>query len=117
MLNQERTDTGASLEDIDADLDNALELTFPASDPIAIGHPTSNHPRRPVHRQTPVIVLEVASQPGRDKPSKPGDEAPPGTPGTGEDLCPKCGGTGRSNGEPCPNCAGTGKITEGIGGA
>ena len=28
-------------------------------------------------------------------PARPGDEAPPGTPGTGETLCPRCGGTGR----------------------
>jgi hypothetical protein len=24
----------------------------------------------------------------------PGDEAPPGTPGAGENICPACGGTG-----------------------
>jgi DnaJ-class molecular chaperone len=47
----------------------------------------------------------------------PGDEAPPGTPGTGEDLCRACGGTGILNGSPCPECEGTGKVTVGIGGA
>jgi DnaJ-class molecular chaperone len=47
----------------------------------------------------------------------PGDQAPPGTPGTGEDLCPKCGGKGQLNGRPCENCDGTGKIVKGIGGA
>ena len=52
----------------------------------------------------------------------PGDDAPPGTPGTGEDVCPVCQGTGRlldeddGDGEVCPNCGGTGVITEGIGG-
>lgn len=54
----------------------------------------------------------------------PGDEAEPGTPGTGEDVCPVCHGSGRSidaddedeNDTPCPNCGGTGVITEGIGG-
>ena len=25
----------------------------------------------------------------------PGDEAPPGTPGAGENICPTCGGTGK----------------------
>ena len=35
-------------------------------------------------------------------PTNPGDEAPAGTPGTGEDICPACSGSG--------------KITEGIGG-
>ena len=47
----------------------------------------------------------------------PGDEAPPGTPGTGEDICPECNGSGKKGGGSCPNCAGTGRITRGIGGA
>jgi hypothetical protein len=47
----------------------------------------------------------------------PGDEAPPGTPGTGEAVCPACGDSGRAeNGQTCGVCSGTGKITEGIGG-
>jgi DnaJ-class molecular chaperone len=48
---------------------------------------------------------------------KPGDEAPPGTPGTGEDICPDCNGRGKTReGRPCPGCEGTGRITRGIGG-
>jgi hypothetical protein len=48
----------------------------------------------------------------------PGDEAPPGTPGTGEDICPECNGRGKTpEGKPCPGCAGTGRVTRGIGGA
>jgi DnaJ-class molecular chaperone len=47
----------------------------------------------------------------------PGDEAEPGTIGTGEDTCPQCQGKGRIGGSQCPNCGGTGRITEGIGGA
>lgn len=47
----------------------------------------------------------------------PGDEAPAGTPGTGEDVCPVCRGAGRINNRPCENCGGTGKVIEGIGGA
>ena len=47
----------------------------------------------------------------------PGDEAPPGTPGTGENVCPHCHGTGRIGSKSCPDCGGTGKITTGIGGA
>ena len=50
------------------------------------------------------------------QPLKPGDEAPAGTPGTGENVCPVCNGTGRSGGRSCANCSGTGKITTGIGG-
>jgi DnaJ-class molecular chaperone len=47
---------------------------------------------------------------------KPGDEAAPGTPGTGENICPQCHGSGRLNGQSCPNCRGTGRITSGIAG-
>lgn len=50
-------------------------------------------------------------------PAKPGDKAAPGTPGTGENLCRSCNGTGKIDAEPCPECAGTGKVTEPIGGA
>ena len=47
----------------------------------------------------------------------PGDEAAPGTPGTGEDICPLCHGHGRIMRSRCPNCGGTGRIIRGIGGA
>ncbi|KRR06416.1 hypothetical protein [Bradyrhizobium valentinum] len=47
----------------------------------------------------------------------PGDEAARGTPGTGDDICPECHGSGRINGSPCPNCGGGGTITRAIGGA
>ena len=50
-------------------------------------------------------------------PTSPGDEAAPGTPGTGEDVCRDCNGSGRVDGRECPACDGTGVITEGIGGA
>lgn len=47
----------------------------------------------------------------------PGDEAPPGTPGSGEDVCPVCHGTGKlADASPCPNCGGTGRICEELGG-
>ncbi|QAY77331.1 hypothetical protein [Sphingosinicella sp. BN140058] len=46
----------------------------------------------------------------------PGDEAAPGTPGTGENLCRHCNGTGEHDGTPCPVCGGTGKIIEGLAG-
>ncbi len=43
----------------------------------------------------------------------PGDEAAPGTPGTGEDICPDCHGSGQLRGGACPACGGTGKIVQG----
>jgi DnaJ-class molecular chaperone len=46
----------------------------------------------------------------------PGDDAPPGTLGTGEDICRDCHGSGRIDGKTCPACGGTGKVTEGVGG-
>jgi len=47
----------------------------------------------------------------------PGDEAAPGTVGSGDDVCPACSGSGKNaSGGACPNCRGTGIITEGIGG-
>jgi RecJ-like exonuclease len=46
----------------------------------------------------------------------PGDEAPPDTPGAGEDLCQACQGTGKVEGRRCTLCSGTGKVLQGIGG-
>lgn len=50
-------------------------------------------------------------------PLNPGDEAASGTPGTGEDICPACRGTGVTDaGRVCSTCNGTGRVVEGIGG-
>ena len=58
------------------------------------------------------------SEPSRPTPPmSPGDEMPAGTPGSGEAVCPDCGGTGRANGGDCRTCSGTGHVTVGIGGA
>ena len=46
----------------------------------------------------------------------PGDEAPPGTESTGEDVCPSCVGSGVQGDEDCPVCSGTGRVIEGVGG-
>lgn len=53
----------------------------------------------------------------------PEDDPAPGAPGTGEDVCPECHGTGRktdadggASDAPCPRCDGSGRIIEGIGG-
>jgi hypothetical protein len=44
----------------------------------------------------------------------PGDEAPPGTPGTGDDVCPECAGSGRIDGRECANCLGRGRVVKAI---
>lgn len=49
-------------------------------------------------------------------PLNPGDDAPPGTPGTGENVCPACQGSGKRAGAECPTCGGTGIVIEGIAG-
>ena len=58
----------------------------------------------------------MASDAAKDAPLNPGDEAAPGTPGSGDDVCPVCDGAGRVDGKPCANCGGSGRITRGIGG-
>ena len=67
----------------------------------------------------------AASRPGAPAPQKvgggeslsPGDEAAPGTVGSGDDVCTVCAGSGKNaSGGDCPNCRGTGIVTEGIGG-
>jgi hypothetical protein len=66
------------------------------------------------------IIFErvtIGDDMGPDPDLNPGDEARPGTPGTGEALCPTCGGSGRKGGKTCKTCNGTGKVIEGIGGA
>ncbi len=47
--------------------------------------------------------------------TNPGGEAPAGTPGTGEDVCPECHGTGRLDGSECVECGGTGVVPDGVG--
>jgi DnaJ-class molecular chaperone len=46
----------------------------------------------------------------------PGDQAASGTPGTGEDVCPSCHGSGRVGSESCRKCGGSGRVIESIGG-
>ena len=46
----------------------------------------------------------------------PGDDAKPGTPGTGENVCPACKGSGKVDNRSCQECGGTGVVIEGISG-
>jgi DnaJ-class molecular chaperone len=47
---------------------------------------------------------------------KPADQAPEGTPSTGETICARCAGTGKLAGKACPDCKGSGTVVEGVGG-
>jgi DnaJ-class molecular chaperone len=46
----------------------------------------------------------------------PGDDAAPGTAGTGEDVCPDCQGSGKIDNQDCQNCGGTGIVIQGLAG-
>jgi len=61
-------------------------------------------------KSTPIAAPNAASM-------NPGDEAPRGTPGTGDNVCPVCHGSGKLRGGVCGNCAGTGRVVTAIGGA
>ena len=66
-----------------------------------------------------------SSGPGGSQPStvapgsskSPGDEVPAGTPQTGEDVCPRCGGSGKVDGATCPECQGSGTVIVNVGDA
>jgi len=47
----------------------------------------------------------------------PGDADELGPAGVGENICPKCNGSGKVAGAECEYCNGRGKILEGIAGA
>lgn len=55
--------------------------------------------------------------PSPEAASRPGDEAAPGTPQTGEGLCPACSGRGVVGGRRCDVCLGTGTVVVNIGDA
>lgn len=62
-------------------------------------------------------VTATGTEQGPQTPTSSGDEAHPGTPGTGEQVCSRCGGAGVTDtGARCEQCQGTGKVTVGIGG-
>jgi hypothetical protein len=48
--------------ELERQLDDALEHTFPASDPVTIGEPTAHVPDRPADRQTPLIDVELVNE-------------------------------------------------------
>ena len=56
-------------------------------------------------------AARAADQEEHREEMKPGDEAPPGDPLAGENVCRVCRGSGEVDGRPCQNCAGTGTTT------
>ena len=82
--------------------------TAPGTDEIDLGESVAGE-------EVPGAAIEVGMQQTAKTPAplRPSDEAPAGTPGTGEELCPDCGGSGKQGGRDCPTCQGTGKVTVG----
>lgn len=48
--------------ELDKELDDALQATFPASDPVAVGETTSTTPDRPLNRRPVEIDLELVNE-------------------------------------------------------
>jgi DnaJ-class molecular chaperone len=59
----------------------------------------------------------AADDTGTGNLSKNPDAVPPGTPDAGENICRRCAGSGKVDGEDCPECDGTGKVLTPVGGA
>ena len=66
--------------------------------------------------QKPSANPSVAGEEDPGAALDPGDEAAPGTPGSGEAVCHRCGGSGKFAGAMCPTCGGSGKVLRGSGG-
>ncbi len=62
----------ASPRELDEELDRALEDTFPASDPVAVGDVTSDMPDRPEHRRPASIDRALVERLAREVASKKG---------------------------------------------
>jgi hypothetical protein len=69
-----------------------------------------------MHQQKDTQTMGTEKNDTDKIPLKPGDDAAPGTPGTGENVCPLCAGSGMVHGDSCARCLGTGIVQEGIGG-
>jgi hypothetical protein len=74
-----------------------------------------DHQPAPVDLSTESVAGE--EDPGASLDLPPANDVPSATPGTGENVCPKCGGSGKVVGITCTECQGSGKVTRGIGGA
>jgi len=102
-----------------------------SSDPAAAHHHASEAGQAldcgtaALHPPLPIVVAmlvllprtQETATPNPDPNLNPGDDAAPGTPGTGEDVCPTCHGSGRKDADACATCGGSGKVIRAIGGA
>jgi RecJ-like exonuclease len=66
--------------------------------------------------QHPEDAARAADHDEQREAMAPGDEAPPGDPTAGENLCRTCAGTGEVDGRTCPTCEGTGRTTSAVSG-
>lgn len=55
-----------SKADLDGQLDEALKDSFPASDPVAIGEPSSTGPDRPLNRRPATLDTELVNELARN---------------------------------------------------
>ncbi len=59
--------------ELENQLSKALEQTFPASDPVSIGQPTSTKADRPIHRRAPLVdkklVYDLAAKAAKKRKS------------------------------------------------
>ena len=58
MTKRPTLDQKPSKAELEKQLDDALQQTFPASDPVTVGEPTAFIADRPAHRQTPLLVTD-----------------------------------------------------------
>jgi hypothetical protein len=55
-----------SKPDFDAQLDQALKDSFPASDPVSIGKPSSTGPDRPLNRRPAALDIDLVNELARN---------------------------------------------------
>jgi hypothetical protein len=56
--------------ELEKELDQALEATFPASDPVAIGEVSGTEPDRPLHRKPAQIDKALVDELARNAAAK-----------------------------------------------
>ena len=62
MTTSDAREAAPSKAELERQLDDALEHTFPASDAVSIGQPTASKPDRPVHRRPALIDKQLVNE-------------------------------------------------------